>query len=83
MAILALWVYYGFHPWPFWHYGCIMDSIRGHFGIMGGVHYEFPSMTILALWVVYYGFHPWPYWHYGWRIMNLIGGHFGIMGGVL
>ncbi len=50
---------------------------------MGGVYYEFPSMAILALWVVYYGFHPWPFWHYGWRIMNLIGGHFGIMGGVL
>jgi hypothetical protein len=28
---------YEFHPWPFWHYGhwCIMNSIHGHFGIMG------------------------------------------------
>jgi len=57
-AILALWVYNGFHPWPFCHYGwCIMNSIRGHFGIMGGGVLWIPSMGhFWALWVVYYGF---------------------------
>jgi hypothetical protein len=48
-----------------------MDSIRGHFVIMGGVLW-IPSVAILALWVVvYYEFHPWAiFGHYGWCIMD-------------